>query len=193
MKYIVGLGNPGEEYAKTRHNAGRLAVQNFLKNNNVEMAYEKKSNSLRGAGKLGKANFEIIFPETFMNNSGKSVAYFIKSKKSATEMVIVHDDVDLPLGKIKLSFGRGSGGHKGVESIIRALKTNEFLRVRIGVSKSGTKGKVKKPEADKMNDFIVGNFKKEELDGLKKVEKRVSEILETVLEEGYEKAMNLYN
>ena len=168
-----------------------LALQNFLKNNEVELAYEKKSNSLRGKGKIDIHPFEIIFPETFMNNSGKSVAYFVKSKLGAKNLVVIQDDIDLPLGKIKISFARGSGGHKGIESIVRAIKTNEFLRIRVGISPKTPKGKTKKPGADKMNGFIVGAFKPTELEEITKIGKKITSVLEMFVKEGKEKTISV--
>ena len=178
MIYIVGLGNPGEEYAKTRHNTGRLALGAFIKTHDIILLPDKKSNSLLGKGKIQAKLFEVIFPETFMNNSGKSVVYFVKSKLGAKNMVVIQDDVDLPLGKFKVSFARGSGGHKGVESIMRALKTNKFLRIRVGVSPATPKGKIKKPTTEKMNSFITSPFKPAEMDEIVKIGKKIARVLE---------------
>lgn len=187
MYYIVGLGNPGAEYQSSRHNTGRIVLADFLKKRKIELASDKKLKALTGKGEYDSKKFIVVFPETFMNNSGKSVACFIKSKLGAKNLVVIHDDVDLPLGKFKISFGRGSGGHKGVESIMRALKTNEFLRIRVGVSPSTTKGKLKKPTVEKMNDFILGSFKPAETDETTKVSKKVSQVLEIFIAEGKEK------
>ena len=145
MYTIVGLGNPGDEYATTRHNAGRLVVATLVD--------DKKT--------LKKA--KVIVPTTFMNSSGKAVVPVIKSKKAATSLVVVHDDLDLPLGVVRVSFARGSGGHNGVKSIAKAVKTEDFIRVRIGVSKLA-RGKAKKPEGEKaILAFLLGSFTKSEL------------------------------
>jgi len=183
MKTIVGLGNPGEEYKQTRHNAGRMVLEYFAKKNDFH-GWQKNSNlqSIVSLGKCGKEKVMLILPETFMNNSGKAV-----KNLSAKNIVVLHDDIDLALGKIKISYGRGSGGHKGVESVIRALKTKNFWRLRIGVSPK------KKPEHKKIPDFLLSPMRKSDLETLKKSFKKISEALEIVISESHEKAMNLFN
>ena len=179
MTYLlVGLGNPGEEYEGTRHNTGRIVV--FALAKKIESNDNKK--------------IKILLPDTFMNKSGSAVAPLIKNTKQAERLIVVHDDLDLPLGMMKLSFNRGSGGHKGVESIMRAIKTKAFVRLRIGISRATPKGKLKKPVGDEaVGDFILGKFKKEELEILKKVTKRAGKALEVLITEGREKAMNIAN
>ena len=110
------------------------------------------------------------------------MAKMVKSKKAAEKLIVIYDDLDLPLGTLKISYNRGSGGHKGLESIIRALKTKEFIRIRIGIGK--------KKDVEK---HILGNFTKLETDTLKKVFKKVSEAVEVIVEEGREIAMNQFN
>jgi PTH1 family peptidyl-tRNA hydrolase len=129
-----------------------------------------------------------------MNNSGKSLAPIITSEKKAATLVVLHDDLDLPLGSHKISFGRGSGGHKGVESIIKNIKTRKFIRVRIGISPHTPAGKIKKPsDEEQVLDFIIGKIKPKELDEMKKNIKEVMTIVETIVTEGKEKAMNQFN
>ncbi len=181
---VVGLGNPGEEYANTRHNTGRIITELIAKRfEGEECGKDKKLKALR-----------FVLPDTFMNKSGTAVSPLVKNAKQAEQLIVIHDDIDLPLGTLKISFNRGSGGHKGVESIIRALKTKSFTRIRIGVSKVTPKGKIKKPVGeDAVGKYILGIFKKEELDTLKKVAKRVGDALKTLITESREKAMSLYN
>ncbi len=180
MFYIIGLGNPGEEYKDSRHNAGRQAIEQF-KNSKMEN------------GKIAK-KVKIIESPEFMNNSGKAVAKIIKSKKAAENLIVVYDDIDLGLGTIKISYDKGSGGHRGLESIIKAVKTREFTRIRIGISPTTPKGKIKKPEGEKkVLDFILGNFSTSQKESLKKVCKTVSEAITTIVEEGRERAMNVFN
>jgi peptidyl-tRNA hydrolase, PTH1 family len=139
----------------------------------------------------------LVLPETFMNKSGASAGYFIKSTKAAQNLVVVYDDMDLPLGTIKIVYNRGSGGHKGLESVARAVKTKEFTRVRIGVSPSTAKGRAKKPggedKDEKVLNFILGKFKATEEPELKKILKKVSEAIQCLVEEGRDRAMNMYN
>lgn len=199
MIYIFGLGNPGEEYKDGRHNAGRNMLEYFAKKNGFEdFAVDKKSNSLISKGQVGKEKVLLLLPETFMNRSGKSVSYFIKAptgkKKEIKNLVVVYDDLDLPIGTIKISYNKSSGGHNGLESIIKAVKSKEFVRIRIGVAPTTPKGKIKKPEGEKkVIDFILGNWKPTEKETLKKVWKLGSEALETLISEGRERAMNSFN
>ena len=175
MKLVVGLGNPGAEYENTRHNTGRIMVGLI-------------------EDKLEKLKIKFITPDTFMNNSGKAVAPLVKAKKDLKDLVVIYDDVDLPLGKIKISFNRSSGGHNGLGSVIKSLKSEEFLRIRIGISPATPKGVVKKPKGEKaMLNFLLGEFKKPELETLKKLSKKVAEAVEIIFTEGKDKAMSLYN
>jgi PTH1 family peptidyl-tRNA hydrolase len=185
MKQVVifGLGNPGKEYENTRHNAGRMAVEYFAKKNDLpEFKFDKKSNSLISKN----SKVLITLPETFMNKSGFSAAKLVKPRKELKDLIVIHDDLDLPLGKIKISYGKNSGGHKGVESVMRALKTKNFWRIRIGV----ISGKKKPTDILK---FIIGKFKPAEEKEFKKVLKKVSEAINAMLEHSPERAMSEFN
>ena len=176
MKLIVGLGNPGQEYENTRHNTGWLMVGLVEKRLNI------------------KDKIKFVLPDKFMNNSGKVVAPLIKSRKDLKDLVVIYDDIDLPLGKMKISFNRSSGGHNGLGSIIKALKSEEFLRIRIGTSPTTPSGKIRKPKGEKaVLNFLLGKYKKNELDKLRKLSKKVTEALEIIFTEGKEKAMSLFN
>lgn len=191
---IIGLGNPGEEYTSTRHNAGRMAVEYFAKEADLNGFNEdKKRKATIGSGLLGKTAVALVLPDTYMNKSGAAAAAFIKSQKAAEHMIVVYDDLDLPVGRMKISFDRSSGGHKGLESIIRAVKTQKFPRVRIGVSPATAAGKLRKPDSGDVNDFILEKFKASELAELKKVYKRAAEALTMIVLEGRERAMNTFN
>lgn len=192
---IVGLGNPGYEHEGTRHNAGRMAVEDFAKSAKLsEWKEDKKSKSLVSRGLVNKTLVALVLPNTFMNKSGFAVSKFVKSVKSAERLAVVHDDLDLPLGAMKISFNRGSGGHKGIESIMRALKTKKFARVRIGVSHSTASGAIRKPVGEKVIlNFILTKFKAHELEELKRVFKKVTNALETIATEGLPRAMNQFN
>lgn len=196
MSYvIVGLGNPGEEYDSTRHNTGRMLVEAFAKSQDADgFSFDKKANAQITSGSIKKEKYTLMLPDTFMNKSGNAVARFVKSAKAAEHLVVVHDDLDLPLGRFKLSFNRGSGGHRGVESIKRAVKTEAFVRLRVGISKDAGKGKVKKPVGeDAVGDFILGKFKPAEVLEFKKVSKKVSEALALLVAEGRDAAMQEFN
>ena len=143
---------------------------------------------------LGKTAVVLVAPDTFMNKSGAAIMKFVKSQKAAERMVVIYDDLDLPLGGLKLSFNRGSGGHKGVESIMKTVKTKKFTRVRVGVSPETAGGKLRKPQGEKeVVNFILSKFKAHELDELKKVFKKVSAALEAVVADGPQIAMNRFN
>ncbi len=194
MKYLaVGLGNPEEEYENTRHNTGRIFLSKFVSQNNfIDLEKDKKANALYSKNKIGKHELEILLPETYMNKSGKSVLY-IKTKRSikSQNIIVVYDDIDLPIGTFKLSFNRGSGGHKGIESIARAIKTKEFIRIRIGISPVTPKGKIRKPKGeDKVHKFILGKFSSEETRKINNLSKKVNLIIESIILNGYEKTVS---
>ncbi len=190
---IIGLGNPGEEYDGTRHNVGRMVLDAFVKVNKLkDWQIDKKLKALKTEIKIGKNKALILKPETFMNKSGETVKSIITSKKKAETLIVIHDDLDLPLGKVKISFNKSSGGHKGVESIIRAIKTEAFIRLRLGISAETACGKIKKPQGEeKVIDAILGEFKKTEADELKKVIKKSVQSLELIIKEGQNKAASL--
>jgi PTH1 family peptidyl-tRNA hydrolase len=192
---ICGLGNPGEEYNATRHNAGRMAVEFFAEKNGMNGFREDKAKKATvGAGLVAKKAVALVLPDTFMNKSGLAVSKFVKSQKAAEQLIIVYDDLDLPIGKMKISYDRSSGGHKGLESIIAAVKTQKFTRVRIGVSPATAAGKIKKPEGKKVvNDFILHTFKPSEMTELKSVFKKAADALTCIVTEGRERAMNAFN
>ena len=196
MFLIIGLGNPGKEYEKTKHNAGFRTVDFLAGKYDLEWTDEsKKLLSEVSSGKIDSQKVILAKPITFMNNSGKAVALLTKSYKpssraqaeglKAESCFIFHDDSDLPLGKIKISFGKSSGGHKGVESIIKALKTKEFWRIRIGIQSSK-----KHIRAEKL---VLQKFKPEEEKVFAKVVKTAAEAAETMILESPEKAMSLFN
>jgi len=183
MKIICGLGNPGKKFEKTRHNLGFLILDFFAKKEKFpKFKLEKEFQA-----KISKKG-EIILakPQTFMNNSGKAIKALTDHYKLKTEnLIVVHDDIDLPFGKIKISFGKGSGGHKGVQSIINELKTKDFLRVRVGICPQ------KKPK--KVDEFVLSEFDKRENEILKKVIEGICKALKIALEKGIEKAMQEFN
>jgi PTH1 family peptidyl-tRNA hydrolase len=195
MHYIVGLGNPGEEYMNTRHNTGRIMLEYFKKQNNLsDWEENKKIKALVSEGKLKKEKIMLVEPETFMNKSGVSVFPLVKSKKAAENLIVIYDDLDLPIGKFKISFNRSSGGHRGVESIIKALKTEAFVRIRVGISPVTPSGKLKKPSGDKVvGDYILGKFRETEEQSLKKLSKKINEAIAMIILESREKAMGEFN
>jgi peptidyl-tRNA hydrolase, PTH1 family len=212
MFYIIGLGNPGDEYERTRHNTGRDAVLKLAKDLKAEdFEFDKKSKSQISNSKIGKEKMVLILPETFMNNSGKAVSYFVKpklktAKKGLENLIVMHDDIDLPLGSLKISYNKGLGGHRGLDSVAKAVKTLEFVRVRIGVSPASAKATAGKACAKKPGhnlppkaaekaviDFILSKFKPAEAEIMKKSFKRASEAIQCLITSGRDRAMNEFN
>lgn len=199
---IVGLGNPGTEYENTRHNSGRMMVNAFRKKLNLpDWVLDQKLNAQKSSGQMGKAKIILLLPEGFMNKSGNSLKTLITNKKIAGQLVVIHDDLDLPLGTLKIVFNRGSGGHRGVESVIRSIKTEAFIRLRVGISPADAKGRAKKPverslpagRQEKVSKFILGKFKPTELERLKKITKKSAEALGMIVAAGLMSAMNQFN
>ncbi len=218
MYYIVGLGNPGEEYTDTRHNTGRIAVEAFAKLSGFpEFVVNKKAVGLISVGEIAsekgvkpkvEEKVTAILPETFMNKSAASVVPFIgvvgggngggkitskSNLKKAEKLIVVHDDLDMPLGKIKILYNRGAGGHRGIESISKALKSDAYVRIKVGILPATPKGTIKKPDSEQVVDFIIGKFKKPELEVLKSVSKTVAEAIKVIILQGRDKAMGEFN
>lgn len=180
MYYIIGLGNPGEKYRYTKHNVAWIILNELFPE---EWTYHKYMN----AETYDDGNAVYIKPHTFMNRSGEVVAFLKKENISLNNIVVIYDDLDLPFGKIRISYNRGTGGHKGIASIIEHLGTQECIRIRIGISKQHDDGSLTKPS-------VLGNFSPEELDYLTKtVVKQIYSIITTLDTEGREVAMNKYN
>lgn len=192
---IVGLGNPDDEHVGTRHNTGRMAVMKIHDANDFsEWKQDKKPPMLSAKGSVNGKKSVLVLPNTYMNNSGRAVAHFVKNKKDAGNTIVIYDDLDLPLGTIKISHGRSSGGHNGVESVIRALKTRDFVRVRVGISPKGAKGMAKKPSGEeRILKFLLSKFTPSETAELKKVFKVVHDAVDRIVTEGYQSAMTYVN
>jgi PTH1 family peptidyl-tRNA hydrolase len=195
MIFVVGLGNPGTEYEKTRHNAGRIVLEYIAHAHDFsDWKNDIKIKALRSKGEIDEEKFEFICPETFMNNSGLAVAPLIDSPKKLKNLVVIYDDLDIPVGDLKISFNRSSGGHNGLESVIKRVKSTEFVRIRIGVSPHTPTGKLRKPKGEEaVLKFLLGAFKEDELKTLKKMSKQIAEILVTIADGGHPKAMSIYN
>lgn len=188
---IVGLGNPGEKYESTPHNAGFLVIDQLLETWNMKPETDTKLKSEVAKGKVGKKQIILAEPQTFMNNSGTAVRALVSSFKLQVSCVwVIHDDVDLELGKIKIVKNRGSAGHKGVEDIIKKLKTKDFVRFRIGIRPKRLT--IKRSKA-LMNKFVASPVGKDEQSLFEKSTKRCKEAVLVALEEGIEKAAGVYN
>jgi len=186
MILIVGLGNPGRKFKKTRHNTGFRVIEDFRKENNFpKFKSSKKFESLISKGSLNRKKVILAKPQTFMNNSGQAVKVLTDSYKiTPPGLIVVHDDIDLPLGKIRISKARGAAGHKGVQSIINELDTKDFIRFRIGI-----KSKICNLKPKTLERFVLKKFKKKEEKIVKESIKKTVKIIEITLREGIEKAM----
>ena len=191
MKLIVGLGNPGRGYAHNRHNIGFLCLSHFARTQGIR--FDKKQSKARiGRGEAAGNEVLLAKPQTYMNHSGQSVSLLIKRfKVNLDDLLVVHDDLDLPLGKIRIRQGGGSSGHKGVGSIIFSLESQDFVRIRVGIGR---------PEAppdsiteDDIIAYVLSDFTTEEKQVIAQVIPRVSEAIHCRLNEGLEAAMNKYN
>lgn len=193
MITIVALGNKGEEYAKTRHNVGWLVMDSYIENHHLPTPVNSAKYQARlSEGVLFEKEIAILYPTTYMNHSGVAVARYSEQHDGAP-IVVVHDDVDLPFGSVKISKERGAGGHNGVQSIIDALGNNGCVRIRIGIAPVGFFGQVRRPKGDKLQTFVLGAFRPGELKKLPEIVKRVDIALRLYLENGVEKAMQEIN
>ena len=186
MIIIIGLGNPGEQYKNTRHNVGFMAVDEFAKKNDFpEFKLQKKSNALISENIVNGEKIILAKPQTFMNESGKSVGSLTAQYKlPASNLIIIHDDIDLPGGKMKIIEERGSAGHKGVESIVKNIGNEGLIRFRIGI---GGQNDVKAMKV------VLKNFSKEEQKLIDETIKKTTDAVGLFMKDGLEKTMNEYN
>jgi PTH1 family peptidyl-tRNA hydrolase len=181
---IVGLGNPGENYRFTRHNVGFRVVEALLLKHDVRL--REKDEALFGSFTLDGREVFLFFPQTFMNESGRAVAPFLRYRNIPLEkMLVVSDDLDLPVGKIRLRTSGGSGGHHGLDSIIAHLQSSDFPRVRVGVSKP--------PSADAGAHHVLSSFTPEERPKIDSAIERARDGIGTLILEGADAAMRELN
>jgi PTH1 family peptidyl-tRNA hydrolase len=190
MKIIIGLGNPGEKYEKTRHNIGFDIVSLFADSKMPifsEWKLNKKFNSEISEGKIGKTKIVLAKPQTFMNNSGEAVSCISRFYKvSSKDIIIIHDDIDLPFGKIRIKKTGSSGGHRGLESIIKFLGNENFVRLKVGV---GPKKKIN----DDAAKLVLKKITKTEDKIISETKEKAVEAIVSILEDGLEAAMNYFN
>lgn len=187
MKLIVGLGNPGKEYSGSRHNVGFRCVTHLAKLHGI--AFNRQQCRAKvGVGTIEGVDVVLAKPRTFMNASGESVRLLVQRFKVPLEdILIIHDDMDLPVGKIRLRERGSSGGHRGIESIISCLGSQDFPRIRIGV------GRPAGEEDDEVINHVLGAFSSQERSIIDEVVPKVAEAVRCVLTEGLAAAMNKYN
>jgi len=184
LRLVLGLGNPGKKYYFSRHNLGYQVVDKLARDYNIALREEGLLVQW-GIGKLQEKEFILAKPMTFMNLSGEA-AHYLKEKLKIypEEILVVHDDMDLPFGRLKLVQGGGSGGHKGVASIIDRLGTEQIPRLKVGIGK---------PIDGDGVSYVLSEFSKEEMEVLPQIIEKAKMAIELILKEGLPKAMSIFN
>jgi PTH1 family peptidyl-tRNA hydrolase len=181
---IVGLGNPGSKYLWTRHNAGFMVLDRFCQNAGIAVT-RKSFSGLYGEGDVQGERLLFLKPQTFMNLSGRSVVQVLNFHKlSIQNLIVIHDDLDIPYGRVKLKEGGGHAGHNGLRSLLQELGSGQFLRVRIGIGR---------PLHEDPADYVLSNFSKEELSVLPRLLEGAVDLLQLIIAEGVPKAMSFFN
>ena len=184
MKLIAGLGNPGTRYAATRHNIGFVVAERLAQRHGITLK-KKGYSGLYGVGRIVGCEAAILLPQTFMNRSGVSVQGAMAGLKlTPNDLVVIHDEIDLPFGTLRLKSGGGHGGHNGLRSIGQSIGTADYARVRVGVGR---------PEYGEVSDYVLSVFASEEKTHLAQVVEGVADAVEMYLAEGLESAMNVFN
>jgi PTH1 family peptidyl-tRNA hydrolase len=185
MKIIVGLGNPGRTYERTRHNAGFMALDELARNLRVDSTQEKH-HALIGKARIDSEESLLVKPQTYMNDSGRAVAAILRDAyKTVSDLIVLHDDLDLPLGSVRVKIGGGHGGHNGLRSLIEYLGTPDFVRVRIGIGRPV-------PGMDTA-DYVLSPFLAEEREAAATATTTAAEAVNVIVAQGVTKAMNQFN
>ena len=182
---IAGLGNPGKDYRHTRHNIGFMVIDHL--SNELKIPVKKvKQKSLIGIGKLDNKEILLVKPQTFMNNSGESIAPLMRYYKVPHQnLMVIHDDLDIPFGIIRIRPTGGTSGQKGMKSIIEKIGSQEFPRIRMGIGRP--------PGHMDPVDFVLENFSKDQLSILENILEDATNAIKTFIIDGLNKAMNTYN
>jgi peptidyl-tRNA hydrolase, PTH1 family len=183
-RMIVGLGNPGAKYDRTRHNIGFDLIDQLAKRWQISIADQKKIQGMVGEGWVNRQKIVLLKPQTFMNLSGQSVRAVLDwYKLSPTEVLVLYDDLDLPLGKLRIRLSGSAGGHNGIKSIISHLGTNAFPRLRMGIGKTN----------DETIAHVLGKFSVAESAIVSEILQIAADAVDLSVGSGVEKAMNKYN
>jgi len=186
MRIIVGLGNPGDAYRGTRHNVGFEAIDKLAADFDITLKNNRRFKAHVGEGRIGRTQILLIKPMTYMNLSGEAVrAVLAFYKLPPSEIIVVYDDVSLPVGDIRVREKGSAGGQKGMISIIAHLGTDEFSRIRIGIGS--------KPPPMSLSDYVLSRFLREEWDDMVRGVTKAGDAVEIILKEGTTAAMNKYN
>ena len=191
IRLFVGLGNPGDKYASTRHNVGFMVVERLASINNISFSYNKKFSGAIAQFNLDNKSIKLLKPQTYMNESGKSIRaalnwYGVKT----SQIMIIIDDMDLPLGKIRLRTKGGAGGHNGLQSAIHSLGTNNFCRLRIGI---GSPSEIASKRKEKAISHVLGKFSAKEINIMHKVMIAITSDLVDINNIGVDRVANNLN
>jgi len=185
MKCIIGLGNPGGEYETTKHNIGFAVLQDLAKENKVKIK-EKRYSALIGKGKISGERVALVLPQTYMNCSGDTVGDIVREEiESIDDLIIVCDDINMKLGRIRMKKKGSAGGHKGLESIISVLGRDDFARLRVGIATDVHKGDITR--------YVLTPFKRNQHKNVSHVVSLAKEALICWIEKGVDEAMNKFN
>jgi len=192
MKLIVGLGNPGRRYVNNRHNVGFKCVDLFAREHGIPLT-QRRALSKLGTAEVAGTKIVLAKPQTFMNLSGEAVSALVhRYKLSAQDILVIYDDLDLPLGKIRIREKGSSGGHNGLKSIISHLGTQDFPRIRVGIAPAADSDSAAAPEVDAI-EHVLSDFTEAEKNLMRAVYVKVTDAIECVITEGIAAAMNRYN
>ncbi len=190
MKLIVGLGNPGREYSHNRHNIGFLCVNRLAKKYSLDFDRTQKRSRI-AEGKINNEDVVLAKPHTYMNLSGEAVSALLKQYSLSLEsLIVVHDDLDLPVGRIRIRTGGSAAGHKGVASIITAVGNADFIRVRVGIGHPQDDSEI---DNERIVDYVLGNFTPDERQIMDEVMDKVVAAIACIIADGFTAAMNTYN
>ena len=185
MKIVIGLGNPGSKYERTRHNLGFMTTDELARLAGASLAQEKH-HALLGKTRIGDETVLLAKPQTFMNDSGRSVAAIMRDSYAAVEdLIVIHDDLDLPLGAVRVKTGGGHGGHNGLRSLIESLGSSEFIRVRVGIGRP--------PSGVDVADYVLCSFAAEERAEASEMIVRAAAAVRMIVTDGIVKSMNAVN
>jgi len=192
MKLIVGLGNPGRAYVNNRHNVGFKCVDLFAREHGISLTRRRGLSKL-GTGEIAGTKIVLAKPQTFMNLSGEAVSALVRRYKlSSKDILVIYDDLDLPLGKIRIREKGSSGGHNGLKSIISHVGTQDFPRIRVGIAPPESGDSTSTSEVDAI-EHVLSDFTEAEKTVMREVYSKVAAVIECVLAEGIAAAMNKYN
>jgi PTH1 family peptidyl-tRNA hydrolase len=193
LKLIVGLGNPGRIYAQNRHNIGYRCINHLAKLYSIE-TNRRQCHSQVGSGDIAHVKVVLAKPVTFVNLSGEAVEPLMRRYKiKATDLIVIYDDLDLPLGKLRLRHGGSAGGHKGIKSIISALGSKDFCRIKVGIGRPANEDGTVITDEDAIVNYVLSDFTPQEESVIKPAIAQVAKAIESILTDGITVAMNKFN